>query len=416
MGFFSRPTTAAKLGGKEDIVFTARAFAVALAEGDRANEPVKAKHSYPTRFPPNSGVASQPSTPEEGSTGARREDGASEEDVSQPKQITTIEFVAHAVPPARGKRRHLFATAIITLGGIAGVAMLLVTGVNLEVLQDFYVRAIGELRGLATKTAEHVKETGKLIEPKLEDTAAASRHGEEAINTANQRATFEAGMQAAEETARAFAQETPKHQAADAPPLTEAPPLKMEQTPAAQKSRTDAEMRRTAQSREADLNLNEQDRKKVQASLTALGSQIPLTGYFGPPTRSMIAAWQKGQGLPETGFLDEHQLLALHEQAGSAKRADQTKATAVQQAEKQEAALNLSEQDRKKVQVALNALGHAIPTATGYFGPRTRATITAWQKSQGVPATGFLTGTQVTTLWQQAAPALEKYIQGQKKL
>src|SRR5205807_22145 len=72
------------------------------------------------------------------------------------------------------------------------------------------------------------------------------------------------------------------------------------------------------------------------------------------------------------------------------------------QAEKTEAALALSEQDRKKVQVALNSLGHEMPTVTGYFGPRTRAMITAWQKAQGLPETGYLTEAQLATLQQQA--------------
>lgn len=86
-----------------------------------------------------------------------------------------------------------------------------------------------------------------------------------------------------------------------------------------------------------------------------------------------------------------------------------------QQAERAEAGLNLSEQDRKRVQVALNSLGHEIPTATGYFGPRTRAMITAWQKTQGLPETGYLTEIQLATLRQQAAPALAKYDQAHRR-
>jgi hypothetical protein len=85
-----------------------------------------------------------------------------------------------------------------------------------------------------------------------------------------------------------------------------------------------------------------------------------------------------------------------------------------QKAERAEAGLNLSEQDRKRVQVALNSLGHEIPTATGYFGPRTRAMIKAWQKTQGLPETGYLTEIQLATLRQQAAPALAKYDQAHR--
>jgi hypothetical protein len=90
-------------------------------------------------------------------------------------------------------------------------------------------------------------------------------------------------------------------------------------------------------------------------------------------------------------------------------------AEAKQQAERGEAGLNLSEQDRKRVQVALNSLGHEIPTATAYFGPRTRAMIKAWQKTQGLPETGYLTEIQLAMLREQAAPALAKYDQAQRK-
>ena len=101
--------------------------------------------------------------------------------------------------------------------------------------------------------------------------------------------------------------------------------------------------------------------------------------------------------------------------ATQAKRADEANLDARQQPEWAEAALNLSEQDRKRVQVALNSLGHEMPTVTGYFGPRTRAMIKAWQKAQGLPETGYLTEAQLAALRQQAAPALTKYDQAQTK-
>jgi hypothetical protein len=47
----------------------------------------------------------------------------------------------------------------------------------------------------------------------------------------------------------------------------------------------------------------------------ALGHEMPMvTGHLGLYARAMITAWQKKQGLPETGFLDETQLVALLEQ------------------------------------------------------------------------------------------------------
>ena len=70
-----------------------------------------------------------------------------------------------------------------------------------------------------------------------------------------------------------------------------------------------------------------------------------------------------------------------------------------------EAGLNLSDRDRKRVQVALTALGHQTP-ATGYFGPITRAMIADWQKTQGLLSSGFLDASQLATLYARTAPAV----------
>lgn len=147
---------------------------------------------------------------------------------------------------------------------------------------------------------------------------------------------------------------------------------------------------------EAALNLSDQDRRRVQAALTALGHEVPVTGYFGPITRSMITAWQKSHDLPGTGFLDQSQLAALF-----------TMEQAKLEAPRAEAALNLEDQDRKSVQTALTVLGHYVP-ATGYFGPITRTMIAAWQKTQGLPSTGYLTSAELATLRLQAAAGSAK--------
>jgi len=228
---------------------------------------------------------------------------------------------------------------------------------------------------------------------------AASRREEEAeqARREQQKAAMEAARLAAEAEARS-AQATQNAAAQDAVRRTEA-------------AATTA--RQQAEKAEAALNLSDADRKRVQAALTALGHAVPSTGYFGSVTRSMITAWQKTQGLPETGFLDAAQLAKLSAPAAPAAAENKTEQTKLD-AQRAEAALKLSDQDRKRIQVALTSLGHEIPT-TGYFGPVTRSMITAWQKTQGLPATGYLSDTQLTTLKQQAAAALAKYDQAQAK-
>jgi peptidoglycan hydrolase-like protein with peptidoglycan-binding domain len=244
------------------------------------------------------------------------------------------------------------------------------------------------------ENAEAEAATRKAVEGKARVEAAVRKTAEERASTeaaarraAEQKLAAEDARLKAEEQARKAAEVKPK---------------------------SAAELREQAEKAEAALTLSEQDRKKVQVALNSLGHEMPsVTGYFGPRTRAAITAWQKKQGLPETGFLDASQLATLQEQATPAKRPDEAELDARQQAERAEAALNLSELDRKRVQVALNSLGHEMPTVTGYFGPRTRAMITAWQKAQGLPETGYLTEVQLAALRQQAAGALAKYDQTQ---
>jgi peptidoglycan hydrolase-like protein with peptidoglycan-binding domain len=86
-----------------------------------------------------------------------------------------------------------------------------------------------------------------------------------------------------------------------------------------------------------------------------------------------------------------------------------TGAEARKQAPAIEAALELSERDKRRVQVALTSLGHDTYGADGRFGNRTRAMIGAWQQARGEADTGYLTAPELALLWLQAAPALARY-------
>lgn len=85
-------------------------------------------------------------------------------------------------------------------------------------------------------------------------------------------------------------------------------------------------------------------------------------------------------------------------------------------AEAAEAALRLSHSDRQHLQVALTSLGFSTGGTDGVFGARSREMIAAWQKKTGQAATGYLTHDQQTTLQREAATALARYDEEQKKL
>jgi peptidoglycan hydrolase-like protein with peptidoglycan-binding domain len=85
-------------------------------------------------------------------------------------------------------------------------------------------------------------------------------------------------------------------------------------------------------------------------------------------------------------------------------------------AEAIEAGLRLTTLDRQHVQVALTAMGFSTNGNDGVFGPRTRTMIAAWQKARSQPQTGFLTGAQNQALLKEAAPAIARFDDEQKKL
>ncbi|TWT14792.1 protein kinase [Reyranella sp. CPCC 100927] len=122
-------------------------------------------------------------------------------------------------------------------------------------------------------------------------------------------------------------------------------------------------------------------------------------------------AWMSFRPAVEAPRQGQSAVLPPQEDAARKPVEDKAKADseARRQAEAAEAALRLSEQDRRRVQIALTSLGHDTRGSDGYFGARTRQMIALWQKNQNVMDTGFLTAVQLPMLYRQAAPALSRY-------
>jgi peptidoglycan hydrolase-like protein with peptidoglycan-binding domain len=73
------------------------------------------------------------------------------------------------------------------------------------------------------------------------------------------------------------------------------------------------------------------------------------------------------------------------------------------QAEANEAAMNLTREDRRQIQRALSLLDYDTRGVDGIFGPGTRSAIRGWQGENRYDATGFLTPDQLRRLADQAA-------------
>ena len=223
-------------------------------------------------------------------------------------------LVAEGGPPTRRRQwRTSLAAVIIVLSMVSGGALMLM-GPLTEIARDAYRSAVAEMKWLtARENAGTEAAARKAADEKLAAVAAARR--EEARQAAEEKARAEAAREMAAAQARAAAQEAADRQ------MAEDAPLKAEEAArkaAEGKPKSDAEVKEQAKRAEADLNLSEQDRKKVQMFLTALDFNTNGTdGAFGPRTRAMITAWQKTQGLPETSYLTKAQFATLQQQASA---------------------------------------------------------------------------------------------------
>ena len=239
--------------------------------------------------------------------------------------------VAGGVPPTRRRKWGVSLAAVIIVLALVSGGALMPMSRPIAIAQDAYRSVVAEMQRLTARQnvetkaaarkaaeekalAEELKQ--KVAEEKLAAVAAARRHEEEARQAADVKARTVAAREMAEAQARAAAQEATKRQAAeDARVKAE----EAARNAAEAKPKSDAEVKEQAEKAEAGLKLSEQDRKRVQVALNSLGHEMPtVTGYFGPRTRAMITAWQKAQGLPETGYLTEAQLAILRQQAAAA--------------------------------------------------------------------------------------------------
>jgi Putative peptidoglycan binding domain len=206
-------------------------------------------------------------------------------------------LVAEGGPPTSGRKwRTSLVAVIIVLSLMSGGALmlmgpLLTAGENAGIEADARKAADENLAAVAAARREEARQAA---EEKAKAEAAREMAAAQALAAAQEAAARQkaedAGL-AAEETARKAGEEKPK---------------------------SNAEVREQAKRVEVDLNLSEQDRKKVQMFLTALGFNTNgVDGAFGPRTRAMITAWQKTQGLPETSYLTKPQFATLQQQASA---------------------------------------------------------------------------------------------------
>jgi peptidoglycan hydrolase-like protein with peptidoglycan-binding domain len=177
----------------------------------------------------------------------------------------------------------------------------------------------------ARKTAAGEAEAKRQADEALAKAQADRQRADE--EAARQKAELEAGQTAEAAKAKADADADAKAQAA-AKAQAEGKVKSTAETEAKAKAEADAQakaeadaaaQKKAAEAVEAALKLAPVDRQRLQVALTSLGFAINGSdGVFGPRSRGMIAAWQKGRNLPSTGFLNGAQQQALLKEGAAA--------------------------------------------------------------------------------------------------
>ena len=148
------------------------------------------------------------------------------------------------------------------------------------------------------------------------------------------------------------------------------------------------------------------------AMFEAFLAQFPR-GVFAPMARVRLDELKsQTDGEAKRRAAAEAKRLAEEE----ARRKTEGEAEARRQAERDEAALRLGDRDRQRIQIALTSLGFNTAGTDGVLGPRSREMIAAWQKARSQPSTGFVTVLNQQMLLHEAAAALSKHDEEQKRV
>ena len=189
-----------------------------------------------------------------------------------------------------------------------------------------------------------------------------------------------------------------------------------EDVAAAEAAQRAAELARQAAEQDAaSLRVEAEARQKADAEAAQRRQAEEQRRQIEEEVRRRIEA-EQAAAREKTEAAAEAQRKADEAAAAEAAARRKAEETDKNSAETTENGLRLATIDRQQAQVALTAVGFSTNGADGVFGPRTRTMISAWQKARNQPPTGFFTGAQFQALLKEAAPAIAKFGEEQKKL
>jgi peptidoglycan hydrolase-like protein with peptidoglycan-binding domain len=156
----------------------------------------------------------------------------------------------------------------------------------------------------------------------------------------------------------------------------------------------------------AAIDLSRDDIRVVQRVLIERGLlHGKADGVLGPKTREAISAFQRQQGIQETGSIDARTVSSLGVSGRLSRQANQSigqsqssSPEAQTSTNGQAAAVDLSRGDIRIVQRALIERHLLHGKVDGVPGPKTREAIRAFQRQQGIQVTGSLDARTVSSL------------------
>ncbi|MFN3722010.1 MAG: peptidoglycan-binding domain-containing protein [Paracoccaceae bacterium] len=159
----------------------------------------------------------------------------------------------------------------------------------------------------------------------------------------------------------------------------------------------------SAASVEASIGLTRNQRVVIQTQLTSLGYSTGVAdGLWGSNTRGAIGRWQTANKLSATGYVTSSQVRLLQQQAGQV-TSTQPDAPAANDDPIEERLLGLTASERREIQRRLTQLGYNTGGIDGAFGRNTRRALGAWQRDEGLRASGYMTADQLRELRRQTA-------------
>ena len=259
--------------------------------------------------------------------------------------------------------------------------------------------------------AEARQKAAAAAQQKAEEDArqrAAAEARQKAEADARQKADAEVRQKAAAEAQQKADAEARQKAAAEARQKAEAEARQKAEEEARQKAALEAQQKAEAEARqkaaaEAKQKAEAEARQKAAA-------EAQQKAEADARLKAEAEARQKADAEARQKAAAEAQ-----QKAAEAKQKADAEAAAQKLAETTEAALKFTPVDRQRIQVALTSLGFDTLGNDGIFGPRSREMISNWQRARNQPATGYLTAAQQQALLGEAAPAIAKYDEEQKK-